>query len=162
MLKRGVFVVLWVVIAQSMLAAQAPDPDALVASVEKAATALAKAGAKIQKEDYDAALTELQSAIFQVPAARLKVTAAPFDAKGNSYTFTVTSSDTAVPFTGTVVYSIEDSQDLKGDFTKVEAALKAKTLGASLTYRITKRATGYRVNGLTCEVGIGLGNEDAL
>jgi hypothetical protein len=174
-----------------VLSAQAPDPDALVASVEKAATALAKAQKAATKglvkegyesdeefaarkaaaadlsgtaygNDYAIAVGELESAIFEVAATKLKVTAAPFDTKGKTYTFTVTSNDPAVPFTGTVVYSIKDSQDLKGDFTKVEAALKAKTLGASLTYRITKRATGYRVNGLTCEVGIGLGNEDAL
>jgi len=112
--------------------------------------------------DYAIAVGELESAIFEVAATKLKVTAAPFDTKGKTYTFTVTSNDPAVPFTGTVVYSLKDSQDLKGDFTKVEAALKAKTLAASLTYRITKRATGYRVNGLTFAVGIGLGTEDAL
>ena len=182
MFIRALLVFLMISLTAVVLSAQAPDPDALVASVEKAATALGlvKEGYESDEEfaarkaaaadlsgtaygnDYAIAVGELESAIFEVAATKLKVTAAPFDAKGKTYTFTVTSNDPAVPFTGTVVYSIKDSQDLKGDFTKVEAALKAKTLAASLTYRITKRATGYRVNGLTFAVGIGLGTEDAL
>jgi len=191
MFIRGVLVFLMISLTSVVLSAQAPEPDALVASVEKAATALAKAQKAATKglvkegyesdgefaarkaaaadlsgtaegNDYATAVGELESAIFEVAATKVKVTSAPFDAKGKTYTFTVTSNDPAVPFTGTVVYSIKDSQDLKGDFTKVEAALKAKTLGANLTYKIKKRATGYRVNGLTFAVGIGLGTEDAL
>ncbi|MEI8095975.1 MAG: SUMF1/EgtB/PvdO family nonheme iron enzyme [Spirochaetales bacterium] len=190
MAHRANFFILALLLTALPLAAQSegPNPDALVADVESAGAALAKAqkaaAAELTQEgyetdeefaarqaeatnlsgslvelDYTNAVSALEAETFAVPAGKLKVTAAPFDKVAKAYTFTVTSSDPAVPFKGDVVYSIKDSQDLKGDFTKVEAAFKAKTLGANLTYQIVRRAPGYRVVGVAAEVGIDLASD---
>ena len=164
------------------------NPDALLAAVEKASPLYVKAQkaavAALEQEGYETdeefaarnvaaadisnteegrayfeAVRALEAETFTVAPSKMTVTSSPFDKASKSYTFTLNSSDPAVPFKGELVYSLKESTDLKTDFSKLEAAIKAKTLGAALTYQIALGKEAYRVVGLRAQVGIAMGTE---